>query len=387
MSYGIDIDMLSLGDADCIIITHYTNLQPTGRILIDGGTGSDYVEVRKFLIKRNMTEFGSVLCTHAHRDHGDGLVRLVGDQSFTFHAAWMHDVRKHVKDDALRRASAGDSSQAKDVKQVVDTTDDLKRAFASRRLNPEEPFAGSIVGALPEMTATVLGPPPGFYTRKLGEFTKTPNSVVAPMPPLIGLDRLARLSDMLATPAYSRPAAAPAPFPLAGLEALAGAALGKSRVTPAPVPWAGLDALAGAGALSKSSVQENPTTQPYNETSVILGVMFRDQRLLFTADAGSEGLDATPPDWKNLCWMQVPHHGSDGNLSQANIERFRPQTAFVSAIGDKTHPSPAIYNGLITMGATVYSTHQNAHLRYQVGDVPPRPDYGPAISLKGNSNR
>ncbi len=113
---------------------------------------------------------------------------------------------------------------------------------------------------------------------------------------------------------------------------------------------------------------------------------YNGNKFLFTADAGSEALDAVPSAWKNLLWMQIPHHGSDGNLSQANIERFCPRVAFVSAVGDSSHPDRAIVNGLIKVGTKVFSTHTQGHLWYWMGGVPYRPNYGEAIPLKGNAD-
>jgi beta-lactamase superfamily II metal-dependent hydrolase len=116
---------------------------------------------------------------------------------------------------------------------------------------------------------------------------------------------------------------------------------------------------------------------------------FAGSRLLFTADAGSEALDQIPEEWKNLAWMQVPHHGSDGNLSQKNIERFCPRFAFISACGDSSHPSRAIVNGLIKVGAQVSSTHSlnPGHLWFHIGSVPARSDYGEAVLLKATGDQ
>jgi beta-lactamase superfamily II metal-dependent hydrolase len=143
-----------------------------------------------------------------------------------------------------------------------------------------------------------------------------------------------------------------------------------------------------SGLLGDSSVQVNPETQPFNNTSAILGVVFNNSRLLFTADAGSDALDAVPAEWKDLDWMQVPHHGSEGNLSQKNIERFRPRTAYISCCGDSSHPSRAIVNGLIKVGAQVYSTHypKPTNLWHHIGNVLARGDYGPAVPMKGQAD-
>jgi beta-lactamase superfamily II metal-dependent hydrolase len=369
---GLEIDMLSLGDADCIVVTQWAEGFPH-RVLIDGGSGSDAPVVREFLRWRNYTNFWAAVCTHLHQDHARGLVKLVQDKSITIHNGWMHDIRKYVTSDALRRASAGSSSRAQGVKEVLETTEELSRAFASRNLITQEPFAGSVLAGYPFMT--VLGPSLPIYQRVLQEFTKvevpvTPSfyealSAIGTRRPATGFPRL---SDMPNSPAP---------------EALYG--LFPSTLDPPPAYGQLLPTLTGV--LKNSNVKENPKTQPFNDTSSIIGVIFKGHRLLFTADAGSDALDRIPADWRNLLWMQMPHHGSDGNLSQANIERFCPKIAYVSACGDTTHPDKAIVNGLIKVGAQVFSTHSlnPGHLWYWLGSVPSRTGYGPAIPLKGTA--
>jgi hypothetical protein len=213
----------------------------------------------------------------------------------------------------------------------------------------------------------VLGPTRDFYKRAIEELTSED------VPNLASLYLRALESSPLAGPSTS----------------LANLMLGLGSPRPAfpaviapPVPLTGL--------LKESSVKTNPTTQPFNNTSTIMGIVLNSRRFLFTADAGSEALDSIPADWRSVLWMQVPHHGSDGNLSQTNIERFCPKVAYISARGSVDHPNRAIVNGLIKAGATVCSTHKVApgHLRYAVGSVPPlQPGYGPAFVLKGTSNR
>jgi beta-lactamase superfamily II metal-dependent hydrolase len=370
---GLEIDMLSLGDADCIVVTHHTDFGPQ-RILIDGGAESDAPVVKEFLRSRNMTNLWAAVCSHLHKDHARGLIKLVQDKSITICKGWMHDIRQHVSVDALRRASAGNSSQAEGVKQVCENTKELASAFASRGIVPEEPFAGAPIAGYPQMT--VLGPSLPFYQGAVREFTKVEASRLTPppgfyaaalsaigtaRPPVPGYQGL--LSDMLA---------APKPQP--------------NYVLPHSLTAYGESLSTLTGVLKNSSVEENPTTQPFNNTSTIIGVVFNGHKLLFTADAGSDALDRIPFDWRNLMWMQVPHHGSDGNLSQTNIETFCPKFANVSARGDSSHPDKAIVNGLIKVGAQVFSTHMNpGHLWFWLGAVPSRADYGPAVPLKGTA--
>lgn len=141
---GIEIDMLSLGDADCIVVTQWFNSYPW-RVLIDGGSSCNAATVKEFLRSRGQTDFWAVLCTHAHNDHACGLVKLIQDRAFTFSHGWMHDICKHIGEDALRRAAAASDG----VKEVIETTKELASAFASRGIAPQEPFAGSIISFLP----------------------------------------------------------------------------------------------------------------------------------------------------------------------------------------------------------------------------------------------
>lgn len=375
---GIEIDMLSLGDADAILVTAWAGPN-VWRVLIDGGTASDAKAIREFLGTRNATSLFAVVCTHTHRDHARGLIELLKDRSLSITTGWMHDMRRQASADALRRASAGNSSQAEGVKEALETTKELASAFASRNIVPLEPFAGQTISYLPGLS--VLGPTQQFYARTLEEFLdeSAPSygsllSVLAaaqrPAPsyaPATGF-----LSSMLA-----QPAAVPPALPLSFLG---------GPLTPPPRASSAFDLSATLfGVLSKSSVEQKPKTQPFNNTSAILGMEYDGKKFLFTADAGSEALDAVPLLWKNLHWMQVPHHGSDGNLSQANIERFCPRTAYVSAVGDSSHPDRAIVNGLIKVGAKVFSTHTQGHLCHRLGNVPARLDYVEAIPLKGNA--
>jgi beta-lactamase superfamily II metal-dependent hydrolase len=362
-SNGFEIDMLSLGDADCLVVTEWNPSFGPCRVLIDGGSGADAERVKAFLLKRGYTHFYAVVCSHAHEDHAGGLIKVVQDSRFTFTNAWMHDIRYHVAADDLKRASSGSSPEAEGVKQVIETTKELSSALYSRSVVPQEPFAGSVISSSwPHLV--VLGPSLTFYKKVLADFTKVeePSWLAAA---LLGtspsLGNLSALSGLGSQP--------PAPYSFR---------LGTAAPLSAPVPLAGL--------LGNSSVKETPKTQPFNNTSVILGSIFNTNQMLFTADAGAEALDCVPPEWKSLAWMQVPHHGSDGNLSQTNIERFHPRNAYVSACGDSSHPSRAIVSGLIKAGAQVFSTHQAGNLQFSIGNVPYRPDYSPAVPLKGTGS-
>lgn len=348
---GLEIDMLSLGDADCIVVTRWHDSYPH-RVLIDGGSAGNSDAVVDFLKSRGQTAFWAVLCTHAHSDHAGGLIKVIQDRSFSFSNCWMHDIRKHLSADSLRRASASDDA----VKEVVETTRELASAFNMRGINPQEPFAGSVIASYPDMK--VLGPTLASYRRALEEFTKERTLGLAGLLPGLSKPTTTLAGLALATPTFGTPLTPPTPrSPLASLL---------------------------AGTLANSSVGETPRTQQFNNTSAIIGTTYLNHRLLFTGDAGADALDDVPSDWRGLKWMQVPHHASAGNLSQKNIERFCPEFAYISARGDSSHPSRAIVNGLIKVGSQVFSTHvaTPGHLWFSIGRVPSRGGYGPAEPLK-----
>jgi beta-lactamase superfamily II metal-dependent hydrolase len=378
---GIEIDMLNLGDADCILVTQWAPFGPQ-RVLIDGGNGDDAPTVKEFLRARNATFLYAVVCSHSHKDHASGLVKLVQDKSITICTGWMHDIRNHLSPAMLRSASAGNSARADGVRQVIETTKELAAAFASRQIAPVEPFAGATIAAFPDMT--VIGPRLPYYQNLLREVTDQVPPVAFPpvrMPPVSISDAMSKPIRLSALPSPGFAGIAPVPPLYQNLSSMLAA------IPPPPALQTGFTfSSVLAGVLSDSSVKEAPKTQPFNNTSTILGVRSPGGLSLFTADTGSEALARVPACWNGLMWMQVPHHGSDGNLSQKDIERFRPRIANISACGDSSHPDRAIVSGLVKVGAKVFSTHQNGHLWFWSGAVPARPEYGSAVEMKGTGN-
>ena len=183
MHHGIEIDMLSLGDADCLLVTQWHPQHGPGRVLVDGGKGGDAQTAKDFLYSRGARDLWAVICTHPHNDHAKGLIEVVQDKTISIQTAWMHDIRNHITSESLRRASAGNSSQADNVRQVVENTKELASAFASRNLKPKEPFAGENIAGFPFMT--VLAPSLPFYQKVLREFTEVNVSLPLPSPSLL----------------------------------------------------------------------------------------------------------------------------------------------------------------------------------------------------------
>lgn len=151
---------------------------------------------------------------------------------------------------------------------------------------------------------------------------------------------------------------------------------------------------------------EDGVTSPRNETSVVMLLNCDGRRLLFTGDAGLEGLAAAADNYEAfigtfaqapLNLFHVPHHGSRRNLSPSMLDRiigtkdnpFGPTTAIVSsAKADPKHPSPKIMNALGRRGAAPAATEGrgicftfNALSRSGWGPVTP---VGPLVEEDGD---
>lgn len=332
MSYnGIEIDMLSLGDADSILVTKWTG-EYSQRVLIDGGNVGSSEVVQNFLRAQGIWYIEDVVCSHPHDDHAAGLISLLRDSGIVVGTLWVHVPQNHINLLGFRLGlyHLTSSSRVKAAVKGLETVDELLAVATAKNITVREPFAGANVGFM-----TVCGPSVGYYRELLPEFAD--------------LDHL-ETEDRKAT------------FP--NLDALLG--------------------LLDGGELS-DSLLEDPFTTPENNSSTILATVFDGRKYLFTADAGAQALcrAAAAYDLSRCSWMQIPHHGSRRNITAGLIKYFAPTVAYVSADGSVKHPRRAVVNAFKNAGSLVYSTHypSPANLRSHHGVVPVRSGYVTASSL------
>jgi beta-lactamase superfamily II metal-dependent hydrolase len=86
---GIEIDMLSLGDADSLLVTLWENGRPT-YMLIDGGYAKDAATATSFLQRRGVKKIDHLVCSHMDNDHAAGLFRLVQEGKCEIGCGWVH---------------------------------------------------------------------------------------------------------------------------------------------------------------------------------------------------------------------------------------------------------------------------------------------------------
>lgn len=148
MSYnGFEIDMLSLGDADSILITKWIG-GFAERVLVDGGYASSASQVREFLRARNINYIDHLVCSHLHEDHSGGLVELVKDQTLQFSKAWMHMPWKYSDLSEIHELAATASfKRAKTVEASLQNVEGLYSELQKRGIEIEEPFTASCAKA------------------------------------------------------------------------------------------------------------------------------------------------------------------------------------------------------------------------------------------------
>lgn len=93
-----------------------------------------------------------------------------------------------------------------------------------------------------------------------------------------------------------------------------------------------------------------------NDMSLVLELVYRDSRVLFTGDLSAEAEPASLPD---VDVLKVPHHGSGKSTSARLLSQTTPSVCVVS-VGDNHygHPNSDTLERLEAAGSAVYRTDQ-----------------------------
>lgn len=342
----LSIDMLSVGNADALII--WIKEGETSLVfLIDGGNKTDSDSIINHLenyifpnTKQKTPDF--IICTHPDKDHIGGLFKVI-EHYKNIGTIFLHDPAKHMGNNySLLKESARRKVASKGFDYIFESLemrDELVELVSKKNIPIIEPFYNKT--KLNNTFIKVLGPSEEFYTSLLPDFRNIDKF----------LEKEAAIISKMWEAQYSNV-----------LESIEKSVYGDD---PCPI------------------VDANNDTSAENNSSVVLEISVAEKRFLFTADAGVQALldiHLRGP-LNNIFWLDVPHHGSRRNLSSKLIKILSPQMAFVSAIGSTKHPRKALVNCLKKTGTTVYSTHNNGNMWYHTNNFPDRSNYKPLTPL------
>ncbi len=340
----ISIDMLSVGNADAIIVWLKDSNNNSYIILIDGGNSSDGERVITHLeqyifphVRESAPDL--IVSTHHDKDHIGGLIPVVRHYGRRIGEIWINNPADHISShsyqslkESFRRKSAQKQFQVitESIANIEELIGIVDRNGITRKpaLYGQETQNGII---------KVLGPSRQFYTSLLP-----------------GMDNIEDYVSSEATYAYN--------------SIFGEASVNEHAETNSPCPI----------------VDEENSTSATNNSSVILQVVAKsNDKYLFTGDAGVQAIEDVEArvSINEIYWLDVPHHGSRRNLSSRLIALMSPQKCFISAKGTSKHPRRALVNCLKRHGSSVYSTHKSGSLWHHRGAFPDRNDYSTATEL------
>lgn len=343
---NISIDMLSLGNADSIIVWLKNQNNSNFIILIDGGNKSDGEKVIRLLethIKPNIGYAAPdlIICTHHDKDHIGGLTAVVEKYGTSIKEVWVNNPADHVSHHTYQLLKEGfrkksELEQYKSILESINNVEDFISVVDRIGIKRKPALHG------PETQNNIfriLGPTKEFYDLLLP-----------------GMDGIEKFVSDEANYLYN--------------SHIAPKLVNEELETPSPCPV----------------VEEENETSATNNSSVIFEINAHNgKRFLFTGDAGVKAFEDVEKRYslEDIHWLDVPHHGSRRNLSVKLIETMNPKFALISAKGgsDTKHPRKALVFCLRKHGAKVYSTSKSGNLHHKFGNFPNRDGYKTANEI------
>ena len=314
---AFEIDLLPVGSkkksGDCIAFRYGDLVKGKENqcvVVVDGGYASTWKDTLKPHLKKyynceydGKIHINMVILSHPDLDHVSGLVEMANDEEVEIDMVMMHEPWKELtpawfKDGRITKESLkrrlGDAFEK--AKQLSDAIDKVSRA----PLNPNKyDYNGAIF--------SILGPSQQFYKTCIANCEKTPE-------PHDTIEEILETRNSIGEMSYER--------------------YERGHIT-----W-----------------DDSENTSPINESSLIVLFEYEDVKVLFTGDAGKEGLGeaigfANEQGIKldDCTIIKMPHHGSRKNVNPSIMDNFkRCMKLYYSCASDDLghHPSQRLINML-----------------------------------------
>lgn len=339
-NYALEIDFLPVGegsrsgDAIAFRIGLVENGQWKNQkvFVIDGGnsfSGSEIVKHVQNVYDTNKVE--RVILTHPDADHASGLRTVINQLEVG--KIWMHrpwnyweDIKNSIVDGRITKKSFGER-----MREAYQFAHDVEQLAFQKKIPIFPPHQGSNYNIDSEPILTVLGPSKELYLNLIQASGKTPE---------MGIFESTRMfTSKISTIEYE-----------------------DMRIE------------------TENLADTDIPTSPENDMSLILLLKIAGSKVLFTGDAGTQGLykalqysalkDISLMD---LDIFDVPHHGSRRNLSKGILKYIHSKHAVISCSKEGTpkHPSPIVTNALLRRGMSPYAT-QGGLVNYHSSNIPSR---------------
>lgn len=340
-NYSLEIDFLPVGETtrcgDAVAMRFGLYEQGYWKnqtvFIIDGGdsnSGDALVKHVKEVYKTNKVD--RVILSHPDSDHASGLRNVI--EQLEVGKIWMHrpwhywdDLKGSIIDGRITKKSFTDR-----LRVAYQFAYDIEKLAIEKKIDILHPHQGYQYTENNEPILTVLGPGKEFYLNLIQASQKTPD-----------MELFERI-----TKGFS------APRKITVLE----------------------DMTFDTEHLS----EKDEATSPENNMSLIMLLTVAGSKVLFTGDAGTEGMfraikyaNTNNINLIDLNLFDVPHHGSRHNLSKRILNHIKSEQSIISCSkhGEPSHPSPIVINSLLRRNMYPVWTKGNL-TNYHFGIVPRR---------------
>ncbi len=355
MGKGLEVDVLPVGSGgksgDCIAI-RFGNLS-AGRdqqrvIIVDGGYADTATDLKSHLKEYYKCELGGkihidgVFLTHPDLDHVSGLVTLLDDEEIQINCIvaslpWRTIIPEWFKDRRITPNSL--EKRLEDAFTKLKELYDLAVIKNVEWIYPEDHYGEVLTCG--EAEFLVLSPEKDFYNTCIANCDKTPTPA----------DDVPQMGVQIQT--YSHKSG--------------------EKYVEGEIEW-----------------NNDETTSPINESSLVFVLKYDRFCGLFCGDAGKEALQRVIKcannnaiDLKGVNFIKMPHHGSRKNITPQIMDKIGKKgcACFISCVnGDEGHhPSKRLVNMLLEKNFRVYSSSGNS-IRHKEGHVPDRANWNPMTS-------
>jgi beta-lactamase superfamily II metal-dependent hydrolase len=339
-NYSLEIDFLPVGeesksgDAIALRFGIYEDAKWKNQtvMIIDGGnsdSGERLVKHVKEVYKT--TTVDRVILTHPDGDHASGLRNVIEELKvgkIWMHRPWNHwaDLKDSVVDNRITKKSF-----TQRLRESYQFAHDIEQLAIEKKIEIFSPHQGSYYHSK-EKFLTILGPSKELYLKLVQASEKTPEM------------ELTESKSKIFSSSEKKIAYEDMTFATEHLE---------------------------EGDISTSSE---------NDMSLVMLLTVAGARVLFTGDAGTQGLfnaityaSSQGISLKDLNILDIPHHGSRHNLSKGILKHISAESAIISCSikGEPSHPSKIVTNSLLRRGIKPYCT-QGIILNYHNGSAPRR---------------